>query len=611
MVTGQWGSGKTHFIDTFLESFVPKPNGQEQHKPLRVSLYGVAGSDEIGDQLFQQLHPFLAHKATRLLGAVLRRAAKATIKVDVGHAAQLSGALPDADLTSLLGGAKGRIVVFDDFERAAMSPVALLGYINPLVERDECKVIILADEGKIADKDYKDRKEKTVGRTFKLRADVDAAFEAFMSVIDDVGARSFLTEEKGAILQVFADSGLDNLRSLRQFLWDFERFWKILTEEQRQHKEALHELVLLLCACAIELRSGRLTPEMFRRKDMSHHLRLLLDKPDEDAKAAQEIYSRYPTVRFDSTLLEPEMIIEIILRSKLPMIRIQDRLRLHPYFAKPENMPSWRALWHSSDAPMQEHDNIIHRFERDFDARTFRAEGEIDHIIGLSLLLSELGFPGWDSNDVEGKVKRYIDAVYAGDAASPDEVYASTTDRVRGGAFGLSYAHASDPRFAELARYHREQRVAWLRRAYPTIAEQLHRLMTEDSEAFLREVCFTNAGPSRCARLGVLKEIPAGQFAATLAAARFRDQEEVLMALSVRYRQVTAEPELEAEVPWLKEVQQQLRVCRQALPRLAGYHLSRMMREYIDKTVVDVDKWLQARRSSVAQPSTDEGRNTD
>jgi hypothetical protein len=43
-------------------------------------------------------------------------------------------------------------------------------------------------------------------------------------------------------------------------------------------------------------------------------------------------------------------------------------------------MPSWRALWLSAEAPIQEHGEILKRFEADFDNRSFRKEGEINHI---------------------------------------------------------------------------------------------------------------------------------------------------------------------------------------------------------------------------------------
>jgi hypothetical protein len=556
-------------------------------------------TSEIGDQLFQQLHPLLGHKATRLFGAILRSAAKATIRVDVADAAQISGALPDLNLSTMLSGSEGRVIVFDDFERAVMNPVTILGYINPLVEHDDCKVLILTDEAQITEREnYDKRKEKTVGRTFEFKADVDAAFDAFINLIDDTEARIFLTASRASVLQVFADSGLDNLRLLKQFLWDFERVWKIFTQEQRKHQEAMHELVSLLCASAMELRSGGVTPEAFRRNDVTHQLALHFTTPDEAAQAVQKVFEKYPTVRFDSMLLEPATIVDLILNSKMPAERIQHELRQHPYFAKKEEMPSWRALWLSSEVPVQEHDDIVKRFETDFAKRVFRADEEISHVIGLSLWLSEMGFPDWEKSEVVKKVKGYIADVFDTGKAGPDDMHDSMIDRTSGGAFGLGYMNVQDPRFIELAQYQDQKKTEWRQRGYPAIATLLQKCMTEDSDAFLRDICFINGGAPRFARLAVLKQIPADQFATIIVNAPFRDQKKVTMALSIRYQNVTVEPEIEAEVPWLRDVQKHLHERGKDLPHIAQSLLSRVVNEYIDKTITNIDAQLPKKGAS-------------
>jgi hypothetical protein len=565
MLRGRWGSGKTHFIKSILDSLVSSGKDAKKHRPLYVSLYGVEDPAEIGDQFFQQLHPFLGHKATRLVGSVLRSTVRATIKVDIAGRGELDGSLPDLDLSSMLSGSKGRVIVFDDFERAEMVPVALLGYINPLVEHDDCKVVVVADETQISkENEYWKRKEKTIGRTLEFRADADAAFDAFTDLIDIKAARTFLAKAKGTILEIFADSDFDNLRLLKHFLWDFERLWKILTPEERKNEQAMHELLALLCAWDIELRSGELTEEAL-----------------ETEQGIEKVFGKYPTVRFSGMLLNPATIVDFVLKSKLPIERIKRQLRQHPYFAKLEEIPSWRALWLSMEAPLQEHQHIVERFESDFAARRFRAKAEINHVIGLSLWLSEMGFPGWEEPGVLEKIKAYIADVYSAGEVGFDELNDSPLDDISGGAFGLAYKNSADPRFAELTEYLRQQRVARRQRAYPAFAARLHELMTENSEAFLRDVCFTEGGGARFARLSILKEIPAEQFAKTFVSAPFRDQSQIAMALSIRYEQTIAEPELQAEVPWLSEVRQHLYRLKDGLPRIARYQLSLLLARLI------------------------------
>ena len=145
----------------------------------------------------------------------------------------------------------------------------------------------------------------------------------------------------------------------------------------------MHELASLLCASAIELRSGGLTAEMLRRDALSHHLALHFEAPEEAAKAAEKVFEKYPSRPFHSTLLEQTTIVDLILKSRLTKKSVQHQLRQHSYFAKPEEMPSGRALWLGWEAPAQEHDSIVKRFQADFAARAFRAKAEINHVIGL------------------------------------------------------------------------------------------------------------------------------------------------------------------------------------------------------------------------------------
>jgi hypothetical protein len=580
MLNGAWGSGKTRFIKDCAESFVRQRPGEVPLKPLYVSLYGVSETSQIDELLFQQMHPILSHKATRLAGAVLRGIGKLAVKVDLGHVAQLTGTVPEVNLASMLAGADGRVVIFDDFERALMKPAAILGYINPMVEHEDCKTVIIADEGQIDGSnksDYEKRKEKTVGQTFQFEPDTQRVYDSFLKEIDNEEARTFLAQSKSVLLQVFADSCLKNMRLLKQLLWDFERIWKVLTPEQRAQSVAMQELLTLVCAAALELRSGRLAESDFQ-----------FVRP---TSPMDETRNRYPTVRFDSALLDADTIRDCVLRSRVSKGGVQKQLASHPYFANDRQViPSWRALWLSFEVCPDKQDELVEKFEVDFDARRFEDQGVIYHVIGLSLWLTHLGYPNWLDTEVESKVQRYVADVYSRRDATFEEASEREMFDESMGFDGLGYRESEDPRFRALVKFEREQRTAWRKRAYPDIAAYLLQLAKSDSQGFLREVCFTNAGPSNFASIGVMKLIPADQFAAAIAAAPYRDQKNIIMALSIRYEQAVAYVELRDELPWLREVKSHLDVATKTLPRIARNALSNLTRRYVDETIAKVEQ---------------------
>ena len=589
MVDGPWGSGKTHLVTSLMDDLAEQNRLEPLRKPLYVSLYGVRDAGEIGDQIYQQLHPFLGHKYTRLFGTVLRGTIKATLKVDLtgdhNRDAALTTQVPELNLSEVLGGTTHRVVIFDDFERAIMTPTELLGFINPLVEHDGCKVLILTNEMEVDSSDnYATRKEKTVGRTLRLKADAQSALGSFLTKVDDEGARNYLLSTEKDILTVFKASGLDNLRLLRQFVWLFEEFWTTLTTAQRAHPEAMRELVMLLCAATLELRSGRTPPAVFKRADVGHFMRLRNKDSEPDVLAADALFGRYPEVNFDGTLLTPETAREIVLDAAFPTEAVQQQLQGHPFFQQPKDLPSWRALWHSSKLDSAELKSVFEKFQQDFDDRKFQSAGEVLHIAGLCLWMSDIGQPGWAAGDIMARLRSYVDDAFARDE-DWDGTTLSSLDHLAGGKFGLGFVNQHDPRFKEVAVWIEEAADIRHRKAYPDIATRLHGLMRTDSEAFLRDVCFTNIGPSRYARSAVLAHILAHEFAATLASATRRDQEQITMALSIRYDQAPAEPELQSELPWLADVVEEIIKLAAKLDPIPRRHLVNLVEQYVRKHV--------------------------
>ena len=102
----------------------------------------------------------------------------------------------------------------------------LLGYINGFVEHGACHVIIVGDETHTtedAKKQLLEFKEKTVGREFEILPDVEAAINSFL--VDDVPLAKWLTKQKYFIIDCFKATNCDNLRILRQCLYDFSTLY--------------------------------------------------------------------------------------------------------------------------------------------------------------------------------------------------------------------------------------------------------------------------------------------------------------------------------------------------------------------------------------------------
>lgn len=265
MITGDWGSGKTHFIKNWKRELEAK-NGK--YKPLYISLYGIHSSTELKENINRQLHPFLTSKLVKTTKKVACGLTKTLIKCELGDNKQPVEVSYELDLLPLLQNdnkeikESGKILIFDDIERCHINRVELLGFINYFVEHCACKVIVLCNEEKmrvpseekklhkvsstenenkneewilanaedIHDNEYKEFKEKTIGTTFEIKPNVEEAVQDFITGLAS-DPQNLLTGIKPYIGQMLNTTNNKNLRVLRQCILDFHSVVKDIPKE--------------------------------------------------------------------------------------------------------------------------------------------------------------------------------------------------------------------------------------------------------------------------------------------------------------------------------------------------------------------------------------------
>ena len=265
MLKGKWGCGKTYLVNQWIEDTFENPEKKDDVvlEPIRVSLYGMTETEQITKAIDKQLHPFLYSKFAKVGVGLLKIAGKVVLRTDFdfnsdGHNdATLSTSLDS--LSFLASKDKDinpdslKLMVFDDLERSHIPMKQLLGYINYFVEYCGCHVVIVGDESKITDEQDKkildDFKEKTVGKEFEVEPDIDAAIVHFVNEVPEV---KWLNNQTDTIKKVFIASQCNNLRILRQSLYDFklqynEADTKLIKKDKGIMKALLGSFIAIYC----------------------------------------------------------------------------------------------------------------------------------------------------------------------------------------------------------------------------------------------------------------------------------------------------------------------------------------------------------------------------
>ena len=248
---GNWGCGKTFFVNNWLNSYKKKIPEEQILKPVMVSLYGLSEIKQITAAINKALYPILCGRAAKV-GKTLTKFLSAIVlkhEVDVDKDSNSDFEI-ELGLDSVLllfssednSVKKGKLLIFDDIERCEMPMKRLMGYLNYFVELCHSHLIIIGDERKMTDEQkiiFSDFKEKTIGREFEISTNVRSAIENFT---EQEPTSEFIRKHITTIEKVFSMTDCQNLRILRQALWDFGRFEEAMIEFS---KESKYEHVML------------------------------------------------------------------------------------------------------------------------------------------------------------------------------------------------------------------------------------------------------------------------------------------------------------------------------------------------------------------------------
>jgi hypothetical protein len=139
----------------------------------------------------------------------------------------------------------------------------ILGFINQFVEHDGYRVIVLAnEEAKSIDREsgFATIKEKVIGRTFQIRPNAAGALNHFLEEVSARKAHNILTQKKDQVLAIFQRADYNNLRQLRQAVFDFSDIWDcVQTAELDQKMEFVDRLLNDVLTLSIEHRAGILS----------------------------------------------------------------------------------------------------------------------------------------------------------------------------------------------------------------------------------------------------------------------------------------------------------------------------------------------------------------
>lgn len=205
MLNGEWGTGKSYFIEKELVPFLGKDeNGS--HRCVSISLYGLKDISEISKAIYFDLRLKKIHGASEaaqtssVLAHTVTKGFASFFGIDLGaDDTKLQELYESIDLS-------GKLIILEDVERTEIPLLTLMGYVNNMAEHDATKVLLVANEDAIiktekivqdakdgkkkelvyteATLEYLRIKEKTISDTIRFECDEKSAIEQIMADYD-------------------------------------------------------------------------------------------------------------------------------------------------------------------------------------------------------------------------------------------------------------------------------------------------------------------------------------------------------------------------------------------------------------------------------------------
>lgn len=396
LLCGEWGVGKTHFIDEYIEK-----KSSKDLRLIKISLFGLKNTTEINSNIFQKLHPVLGSKGAKLAGNIIKGAFSMGVKLDLNSdgdsESMLNTKLDKLNFLDLFSDKKTKeiVLVFDDLERSKISTVEVLGFINELVEVSQVKVILIANEKVLIEGGnngvYKEFKEKVIGKTFEIKHD-------FSSVLCDFLDGSSLSEYKDIIQDVYTRSNLKNLRKFKQSIDDFQYLIENIDDKYKDNDQFYKQLVRCFFALSIEVKKGSLSKEELRRN--------VPFRTSSEKQTNDDIYTKYFSGY--ARLYDGGIWANIMFKGDLDGIN-EETSKLALFVEKTEKeIPGWVKLWNFKELEDEEFSNIMEEVESELECLTENILSIYLHKIALVVYFSKNGLSKICIDEINDIVQKYI-----------------------------------------------------------------------------------------------------------------------------------------------------------------------------------------------------------
>lgn len=534
LVTGRWGSGKTHVVQAHLK--------QRQIKYLYVTANGTASTAELMQKLIYSAYPIAGDKTVKAIGSLVK-SALGVMRFNT-----------DLRLENILDLESKKIIVIDDIERSIMPIEQIFALVNEFTEHDNKHVIVIGDEDILNknNENYKIIKEKSVFFTISVFPDASNAIHRFSDKFSG-DFNNYLKENSKKITEMFCVSNSTNLRILNQILNEFSEIYEVLLLSEWVSKDRILEFFSLYFSISCGYKTGLISREDIQHRSKNRfHLAFAAASESTPISGMDKLSDIFGSgVVYGSVIDDDYLVSKVVDGFHQPALlqRTVDDLKAQ---TDPLANPEWRNLWYflqqSDEVIQQSYDLFISKFL----GREYTESGVILHAFGILIEVQKAGLLKVRKSSIFGMCKKYVNDMRK--EGNLPYMISDLADSIRyGSAYGLGFMNIKEPIFVEAYEYYR---VVSLEMRNENIFKNLSRILSNlsmSSDEF-RNILSDYGDPNSIHRIPMLHKTKPSLFVDSLLSCDGPTQFQILCTLGERYQSSPHEEIIKAEDEWIRSV---------------------------------------------------------
>ncbi|MFC2996090.1 hypothetical protein ACFODO_12590 [Acinetobacter sichuanensis] len=417
----------------------------------------------------------------------------------------------------------------------------MLGYINYFVEQENIKTLIVSNEEEIKDNDdYARKKEKLIGATFNYTEDQNLAIQ---SILDEVGKdelKGRLIETIDLITQTFNQVGYKNLRSFKQTIFSFERFYKKEYFEGNGFfdKEIFGRILKSFIILSLENKKGYFERTILEfKKDekvddgekANAQSRILKSFRSISSTDSEKFMNKY-NCSLNDFIFSSNLWNEILSLNIIEVSKIKEEL-YEKYFRLKGDPPTWFKLMDFWDLDELSFDTLIRKAQNEIENNTLIDATDVLHTISMLIYLKEKNLIFFSVSPLLPIAKAHWKSLTTVDERMKKIIDFSFIEY--SGSYGF-YANG----IGEFDQFIREVRDSYEDKYKENNIERIKELldlMETNGMLFAQRISLTNNEENYYYDYPILKEIDSKIFAKKLCDIKRNHSNSILYGLSNRY----------------------------------------------------------------------------